>query len=93
MVPHVLWLRLQIAGHGVCDRSRSQKKDLIRPRHLDQKPGDLGRYVDLMSLSDRNETVFYKAPMSDPARFVPIVYDPMIADACLTYKPEYRERS
>ncbi len=28
--------------------------------------------------------------MSDPARFVPIVYDPTIADACLTYGHIYR---
>ena len=42
--------------------------------HLDQKPSDLERYVYLMGLCDRNETLFYKTLMSDPARFVPIVW-------------------
>ena len=58
--------------------------------HLEQKPSDLERYVYLMSLCDRNETLFYKTLMSDPARFVPIVYDPTIADACLTFGHLYR---
>ena len=58
--------------------------------HLDQKPNDLERYIYLVGLCDRNETLFYKTLMSDPARFVPIVYDPTIADACLTFGHIYR---
>ena len=58
--------------------------------HLEQKPSDLERYVYLMGLCDRNETLFYKTLMSDPARFVPIVYDPTIADACLAFGHLYR---
>ncbi len=58
--------------------------------HLAQKPSDLERYVYLMGLCDRNETLFYKTLMSDPARFVPIVYDPTIADACLAFGHLYR---
>lgn len=58
--------------------------------HLDAKPNDLERYVYLVGLSDRNETLFYKTLMSDPARFVPIVYDPTIADACLAFGHIYR---
>ena len=41
--------------------------------HLEQKPSDLECYVSLMGLCDRNEPLFYKTLMSDPARFVPIV--------------------
>ena len=52
-------------------------------QHLDLKPNDLERYVYLIGLADRNETLFYRTLMSDPARFVPIVYDPTVADACL----------
>jgi len=58
--------------------------------HLDAKPSDLERYIYLLDLCDRNETLFYATLMSDPARFVPIVYDPTIADACLTYGHIYR---
>jgi malate dehydrogenase (oxaloacetate-decarboxylating)(NADP+) len=58
--------------------------------HLDAKPNDLERYVYLIGLSDRNETLFYRAVMSDPARFIPILYDPTVADACLAFGQIYR---
>jgi len=44
----------------------------------------------LIALSDRNETLFFKVVMSDPARFLPIVYDPTVADACLAFGHIYR---
>jgi len=58
--------------------------------HLAAKPTDLERYIYLVGLADRNETLFYKTIMSDPARFVPIVYDPTVADACLAFGHIYR---
>jgi malate dehydrogenase (oxaloacetate-decarboxylating)(NADP+) len=58
--------------------------------HLDAKPTDLERYIYLIGLSDRNETLFYRTVMSDPARFIPILYDPTVADACLTFGHIYR---
>src|SRR5271170_5559313 len=58
--------------------------------HLDVKPNDLERYIYLVGLSDRNETLFYRTVMSDPARFIPILYDPTVADACLAFGHIYR---
>jgi malate dehydrogenase (oxaloacetate-decarboxylating)(NADP+) len=58
--------------------------------HLDVKPDDLERYIYLIGLSDRNETLFYRTVMSDPARFIPILYDPTVADACLAFGHIYR---
>jgi len=58
--------------------------------HLDAKPTDLERYSYLTGLLDRNQTLFYRAVMSDPARFIPILYDPTVADACLTFGHIYR---
>src|ERR1700730_2957434 len=58
--------------------------------HLDAKLTDLERYIYLSNLADRNETLFYRTLMSDPARFLPIVYDPTVADACLTFGHIYR---
>jgi malate dehydrogenase (oxaloacetate-decarboxylating)(NADP+) len=59
-------------------------------QHLDAKPTDLERYIYLIGLLDRNETLFYRTVMSDPARFMPIVYDPTVADACLAFGHIYR---
>ena len=52
---------------------------------LDQKTSDLERYVYLMNLLEIDETLFYYTLMSDPARFLPIVYDPTIGEACLKF--------
>jgi len=51
--------------------------------HLAQKPTDLERYIYLIGLEDRNETLFYKVVMSDPERFLPIVYDPTVGEALI----------
>ena len=58
--------------------------------HLDAKPTDLERYIYLTGLVDRNETLFYRTVMSDPARFLPILYDPTVAEACLAFGHIFR---
>jgi malate dehydrogenase (oxaloacetate-decarboxylating)(NADP+) len=58
--------------------------------HLDAKPTDLERYVYLTGLVDRNETLFYRTVMADPARFLPILYDPTVAEACLAFGHIFR---
>ena len=58
--------------------------------HLKEKPTDLERYIYLIGLCDRNEALFYKLLMSDPMRFLPIVYDPTVAEACLKFGYIYR---
>src|SRR5271165_5347901 len=60
-------------------------------RHLDAKTSDLEQYIYLTSLADRNETLFYHTVMSDPARFIPILYDPTVADACEAFGHIYRQ--
>jgi malate dehydrogenase (oxaloacetate-decarboxylating)(NADP+) len=59
-------------------------------QQLGHKATDLDRYIYLISLLDNNETLFYRVVMSDPARFLPIVYDPTIGEACLKYGHIYR---
>jgi malate dehydrogenase (oxaloacetate-decarboxylating)(NADP+) len=57
---------------------------------LKSKATDLDRFIYLMSLLDANETLFYHTLMSDPARFLEIVYDPTIAEACLKFDHIFR---
>jgi len=61
--------------------------------HLGIKPNDLERYIYLISLQERNETLFFKVLMSDPAKFVPIVYDPTVGEACLKFSHIYRQKA
>jgi malate dehydrogenase (oxaloacetate-decarboxylating)(NADP+) len=57
---------------------------------LGHKSTDLDRYIYLTNLLDHDETLFYRTVMSDPARFLPIVYDPTIGEACLKFGHIYR---
>jgi malate dehydrogenase (oxaloacetate-decarboxylating)(NADP+) len=52
---------------------------------LKEKATDLDRFIYLMNLLDTNEMLFYRTLMSDPARFLEIVYDPTIGEACLKF--------
>jgi malate dehydrogenase (oxaloacetate-decarboxylating)(NADP+) len=58
---------------------------------LGHKNTDLDRYIYLINLLDHDETLFYRTIMSDPARFLPIVYDPTIGEACLKFGHIYRQ--
>ncbi len=58
--------------------------------HLATKDDDLESYIYLTGLFDRNETLFYRVVMSDPMRFLPIVYDPTVGEACLKFGHLYR---
>jgi malate dehydrogenase (oxaloacetate-decarboxylating)(NADP+) len=71
----------------------TEPEDLQFRRVLQQlgyKTTDLERYIYLVNLLDNDETLFYRTLMSDPARFLPIVYDPTIAEACLKFGHIYR---
>ncbi len=71
----------------------TESEDLQLNRVLQQlghKTTDLDRYIYLAGLLDHNETLFYRTVMSDPERFLPIVYDPTIGEACLKFGHIYR---
>ena len=59
-------------------------------QQLKDKATDLDRFIYLMNLLDTNETLFYHTLTSDPARFLEIVYDPTIGEACLKFDHIFR---
>ena len=50
---------------------------------------DLQRYLYLMALLDRNEVLFYRLVSEHLAEMVPIIYTPVVGDACLRYSHIY----
>jgi len=75
----------------VPDKTESEDLQLKRVMlQLSHKATDLDRYIYLVSLLDHDETLFYRTIMSDPARFLPIVYDPTIGEACLKFGHIFR---
>jgi malate dehydrogenase (oxaloacetate-decarboxylating)(NADP+) len=76
----------------VPDVTETEDRQLQRVMlQLAQKNTDLDRYIYLINLLDHKETLFYRTIMSDPARFLPIVYDPTIGEACLKFGHIYRQ--
>jgi hypothetical protein len=76
----------------VPDITESMDVQLNRVRmQLGAKTTDLERYIHLINLLDHDETLFYRTVMSDPAYFLPIVYDPTIGEACLKFGHIYRQ--
>jgi malate dehydrogenase (oxaloacetate-decarboxylating)(NADP+) len=76
----------------VPDVTESMDLQLNRVRmQLGHKTTDLDRYIYLINLLDHDETLFYRTIMSDPAYFLPIVYDPTIGEACLKFGHIYRQ--
>lgn len=57
---------------------------------LDMLDSDLQRYLFLMDLQSRNQTLFYAILMGDPARFMPLVYTPTVGEACQKFDHVFR---
>ncbi|UCG51341.1 MAG: NAD-dependent malic enzyme [Candidatus Latescibacterota bacterium] len=66
----------------VCDIKQQVSRVMENYR---RKPDELEKFVFLASLRDRNETLFYRVVMDNIVELMPIIYTPVVGQACQQY--------
>ena len=56
-----------------------------------KKPNELEKHIYLRSLQDKNETLFYALLMDHLSEMMPIIYTPVVGDACKLFSHIYRQ--
>lgn len=72
-------------------RVQTMEEQVLRTlENLRRKPNDIEKYLYLISIQDRNKTLFYRVVMDYIEEVMPIIYTPTVGQACLEYGHIFR---
>ena len=58
--------------------------------NIDRKPSDIEKFIYLVSLQDRQETLFYRVVMDNVEKMLPIIYTPTVGQGCMEFGHIFR---
>jgi malate dehydrogenase (oxaloacetate-decarboxylating)(NADP+) len=69
----------------------SMEEQVLRVlENVRRKPNDIEKYIFLISLQDRNKTLFYRIVTDYIEEMMPIIYTPTVGQACMEYGHIFR---
>ncbi len=71
----------------VTTQQEQMRRVLESVRH---EPTDLGKYLDLLSVLDRNEALYYRVIIDNLVEMMPIIYTPTVGLACQRWGEIFR---